>query len=412
MGRSDGNSKRSRSPRRARPCGSSSTQAPGPNLAAAVRGQRSDPVLSRLKRTLRHSKVERPAGHLQTQTLWLQSLEASPGDLAQKRRKGPWRGRGAERGGCGHSGPVSTPLCPPGLSPQPWPLWSLVPGLFPPQQPRAKATGVSHLSRGGCQTWGAARGAGAGSTGAAHSRGPGLPGDSVWQGLSRGPRSWLLPGGGPPLPHWEPVQGHVRNLARQVHAGRRAQRPQSPAFSPGPLAASGVPGSWGALPRPPQRPTPTVPGSQSRQDRKELGLLGKAEGVRTAGTLSSPERPAPQGAPGGLLAPAPQPPSLPDAWGSWHQLDAPTFLSLRLPTKRGGGRGPRQPHQLAVPDPTPHGALRGPFPRPTGRHPAPAACGVQPVILTQPGGGHQGGDVCRSGGQGAPSATRKSSSRG
>lgn len=202
-------------------------------------------------------------------------------------------GRGAGRGG-----PVSTPLCPPGLSRQPWPLWSLVPGLFPPQQPRAKATGVSHLSRGGCQTWGAARGAGAGSTGAAHSRGPGLPGGSVWQGLSRGPRSWLLPGGGPPLPHWEPVQGHVRNLARQVHAGWRAQRPQSPAFSPGPLAASGVPGSWGALPRPPQRPTPTVPGSQSRQDRKELGLLGKAEGVRTAGTLSSPERPAPQGAPG------------------------------------------------------------------------------------------------------------------
>lgn len=277
---------------------------------------------------------------------------------------------------------------------------------------QSQSTGVSHLSRGGCQTWGAARGAGAGSTGATHSRGPGLPGGSVWQGLSRGPRSWLLPGGGPPLPHWEPVQGHVRNLARQVHAGRRAQRPQSPAFSPGPLAASGVPGSWGALPRPPQRPTPTVPGSQSRQDRKELGLLGKAEGVRTAGTLSSPERPAPQGAPGGLLAPAPQPPSLPDAWGSWHQLDAPTFLSLRLPTKRGGGRGPRQPHQLAVPDPTPHGALRGPFPRPTSRHPAPAACGVQPVILTQPGGGHRGGDVCRSGEQGAPSATRKSSSRG
>lgn len=404
MGRSDGNSKRSRSPRRARPCGSSSTQAPGPNLAAAVRGQRSDPVLSRLKRTLRHSKVERPAGHLQTQTLWLQSLEASPGDLAQKRRKGPWRGGGPGAGALSPR-PFALPGSP--RSPGPSGLWFQVSFLLSSPEPKPLGCPILAVRPGGRP-----RGAGAGSTGAAHSRGPGLPGGSVWQGLSRGPRSWLLPGGGPPLPHWEPVQGHVRNLARQVHAGRRAQRPQSPAFSPGPLAASGVPGSWGALPRPPQRPTPTVPGSQSRQDRKELGLLGKAEGVRTAGTLSSPERPAPQGAPGGLLAPAPQPPSLPDAWGSWHQLDAPTFLSLRLPTKRGGGRGPRQPHQLAVPDPTPHGALRGPFPRPTGRHPAPAACGVRPVILTQPGGGHQGGDVCRSGGQGAPSAKRKSSSCG
>lgn len=199
MGRSDGNSKRSRSPRRARPCGSSSTQAPGPNLAAAVRGQRSDPVLSRLKRTLRHSKVERPAGHLQTQTLWLQSLEASPGDLAQKRRKGPWRGRGAERGGCGHSGPVSTPLCPPGLSPQPWPLWSLVPGLFPPQQPRAKATGVSHLSRGGCQTWGGGPGGWCWEHGSRS-----LPGawPAWWLSLAgaESGSSFLAPPGGRPTP--------------------------------------------------------------------------------------------------------------------------------------------------------------------------------------------------------------------
>lgn len=133
MGRSDGNSKRSRSPRRARPCGSSSTQAPGPNLAAAVRGQRSDPVLSRLKRTLRHSKVERPAGHLQTQTLWLQSLEASPGDLAQKRRKGPWRGGGPGAGALSPR-PFALPGSP--RSPGPSGLWFQVSFLLSSPEPK------------------------------------------------------------------------------------------------------------------------------------------------------------------------------------------------------------------------------------------------------------------------------------
>lgn len=138
MGRSDGNSKRSRSPRRARPCGSSSTQAPGPNLAAAVRGQRSDPVLSRLKRTLRHSKVERPAGYLQTQTLWLQSLEASPGDLAQKRRKGPWRGGGPGAGAAATPAPSPRPFALPGSprSPGPSGLWFQVSFLLSSPEPK------------------------------------------------------------------------------------------------------------------------------------------------------------------------------------------------------------------------------------------------------------------------------------
>lgn len=140
---------------------------------------------------------------------------------------------------------------------------------------------------------------------------------------SRDPRSQLLPGVLPPLPHGEPVQSHVRNLARQAHTSWKAQHLRSPAFSPGPLAALGDLGGWGTLPRPPQHPTPTAPGSQSRQDRKELGLPGKAEGVRTAWTLSSPEHPAPQGALGGLRSPAPLPPSLPDAWRSLARAGCP-----------------------------------------------------------------------------------------
>lgn len=117
MGRSDGNSKRSRSPRWARPCGSSSTQAPGPNLAAAVRGQRSDPVLSRLKRTLRHSKVERPAGHHTAG----KCRPRHSGSRAWKLLQVTWPRRGGRaRGGAG--GPSAGAAATPAPSPRPFAL--------------------------------------------------------------------------------------------------------------------------------------------------------------------------------------------------------------------------------------------------------------------------------------------------
>lgn len=54
--------------------------------------------------------------------------------------------------------------------------------------------------------------------------------------------------------------------------------------------------SW----KPEQALCPSAGNLASReQDWKELGLPGKAEGVRTAWTLSSPERPVPLGGPGG-----------------------------------------------------------------------------------------------------------------
>lgn len=211
---------------------------------------------------------------MQAQALWLQSLEASPGDLARKRRKGRWRG-GGQRVGCGCSGrPISPPL---------FPSQALPAALARP------VSGSRSLSSPACQSrshWGVPSQHGWLS-------GPGREGllqeplsprgwPAWWLSLagaeSRDPRSQLPPGGCRPF-----LTGNLSKATLGIWQDRRTPAGKHSTYGAQHSLQDLSPpwGTWGAGVRSPGCPsTPPPPLLEVRAGRtgRSWGCLGRLRG--------------------------------------------------------------------------------------------------------------------------------------